>query len=112
VPVTAVVTDLMDRSRIAAALPATRFVADSSAVGNDAELIVIDLARAAPAIAELRATRPGARILAFGSHVDREAAAGAEADGAHLVLTRSKFFADPAGAVRDLAAQTIGQGTE
>jgi hypothetical protein len=42
---------------------------------------------------------PGARIVAFGPHVDDELLAQAERDGADLVLPRSRFFQDPAAAI-------------
>lgn len=110
----ALVTDLMDRSRIAAALPSTQFVSDAIAV-TDADVVVVDLARFGGVIGALRTALPAATLLAFGSHVDREAAANAVADGADTVLTRSQFFADPAAAVRgtnDPRGQTMGQGNE
>jgi hypothetical protein len=34
-------------------------------------------------------------VIAFGPHVDTEAAERATADGADLVLPRSRFFRDP-----------------
>ena len=86
--------DLMDRSKIAAAVPGARFVAAPAPAG----VVVLDLSRpgAAAAIAGLVAA--GSRVVAFGSHVDRELLAGAAADGAE-VYARSEFFADVAGIV-------------
>ncbi len=40
----------------------------------------------------MRAAAPGARIVAFGPHVDTEGLAQARRDGADAVLPRSRFF--------------------
>jgi hypothetical protein len=42
---------------------------------------------------------PGARIVAFGPHVDADVLEQAAADGADVVLPRSRFFQDPAAAL-------------
>lgn len=96
--VAALVDDLLDRSRIAAALPDAALCRDRDAVG-DADVIVVDLARHAGDVALLRAARPGARIVTYGAHVDDAALAAARSDGADVVLPRSRFFHDPAAAV-------------
>lgn len=97
----ALVSDLMDRSRISAALPDVDFVNDETAV-EDAALVVIDLARHAGAVAGVRRRCPTARIVAYGSHVDEPALEAARAAGADAVLPRSRFFRDPAAAARGL----------
>lgn len=106
--VVGLVGDLMDRSRLAGAVPGVAFVIDAAACSN-ADVVVVDLGRFGAAIATLRSVAPRARIVAFGSHVDRDAAARAEHDGADVVLPRSRFFRDPGGAI---ASYTGGQGTE
>jgi DNA-binding NarL/FixJ family response regulator len=97
--IVALVSDLMDRSRISAALPGVTFTGDPvSCVGAD--VVVIDLARHGSAVAAVRAAAPGAHIVVFGSHVDEDGLARAAADGADAVLPRSRFFRDPAAATQ------------
>jgi len=86
--VVALVYDLLDRSRIAAALPGVRFV--RSLDGVEADLVLVDLG-AAPALGELANVR-AARIVGFVAHVDTERAAEARAAGCTEVLPRSVFF--------------------
>ena len=50
-------------------------------------------------VAETPGSRHTARVVAYGSHVDDTALEQARADGADLVLARSRFFHDPAAAV-------------
>jgi hypothetical protein len=97
VTIVALVDDLMDRSRLSAALPATTFLRAPEAV--NASVVIIDLAAYAAAVPVVRAALPAARIIAFGSHVDASVLDGARAAGADLVLPRSRFFRDPAGVV-------------
>jgi DNA-binding NarL/FixJ family response regulator len=94
----ALVSDLMDRSRVGGALADVEFARDAAAC-TGADLVVIDLGRAADAVAAVRAVAPDARIVAFGAHVDTDVLAQATRDGADAVLPRSRFFADPAAAV-------------
>jgi hypothetical protein len=100
--VVALVPDLMDRSRVSAALPDARFTRDAGGC-VDAAVVLVDLARHAGDIAAVRAAAPGARIVAFGPHVDDAALAQARTDGADVVLPRSKFFGDVAGVVAGAA---------
>jgi hypothetical protein len=90
--VVAYVPDLMDRSRISAAVPDVAFVR------NAAELVDLD---AEADVVVLDAGRPGAldvvpslhaRVVAFGSHVDTELLDAARAAGVDEVLPRSAFF--------------------
>ena len=60
--------------------------------------MLVDLARHGGDIPSVRIAAPGARIVAFGPHVDEEALTAARADGADAVLPRSRFFADVAAA--------------
>ena len=96
--IVALVDDLMDRSRVSAALPATRFVRDASDLGP-ADVVIVDLARHAAAVRAIREQSPVVRIVGFGRHDDRVALDRAERDGANTVLARSRFFQDPAAAV-------------
>ena len=99
--IVALVPDLMDRSRVSAALPDTRFLRDvGDCAGDcaDATVVLVDLARHGSDVAALRAATPSARIVAFGPHVDDDALARARADGADAVLPRSRFFTDVAAA--------------
>ncbi len=96
--VAALVDDLLDRSRVSAALPDTTFVRDPAQL-PDVDVVVVDLARYLDALPAVRAARPDARIVAFGPHVDTEDLAAATAAGADLVLARSRFFHDPAAAL-------------
>lgn len=91
--VSALVTDLMDRSKLSAAIPGVQFQ-----LVDDAEIVIVDLARG-PAIAEIRTTHPNARIVAYGSHVDTDAMTAARAAGADDVMPRSQFFRNPAAAI-------------
>ena len=95
--IAAFVDDLMDQSRLRAALPATTFVRDTA--GLEASVVIVDLAAHGDAVPAVRAALPTARIVAFGPHVDGAALDEALAAGADLVVPRSRFFRDPAGAV-------------
>jgi DNA-binding NarL/FixJ family response regulator len=97
--IVAMTTDLMDRSRISAALGEVTFASDPAQCA-DADVVVIDLARHTSAVPMVRTAAPAARIVAFGPHVDTEVLERAAADGADIVLPRSRFFQDPAAALR------------
>ncbi|HTD50763.1 MAG TPA: hypothetical protein VK771_09195 [Acidimicrobiia bacterium] len=99
----ALVSDLMDRSRISATLPATEFVRDVAAC-TGADVVLVDLARFGADVAALRAALPSARLVCFGPHVDDVAANAARAAGADAVLARSRFFRDPLAAIDPSAA--------
>lgn len=97
--VAAYVPDLMDRSKVSAAVPGAVFVASPAALAGaagEADVVVVDLAR--PGVLDVLASLAGVRVVAFASHVDRERIAAARAAGAE-VHTRSAFFADVAAAV-------------
>jgi hypothetical protein len=96
--IVAMTTDLMDRSRLTTALGDVEFAGDPSAC-TGAAVVVIDLGRNAGAVAAVRTAAPDARIVAFGPHVDAEVLEQAARDGADIVLPRSRFFQDPAGAI-------------
>jgi len=98
VDVVALVDDLMDRSRLAQAAPAVRFVKTADEAAG-ADIVVVDLARHGDAIAALRAQSVTARIVGFGPHVDEDVADRARRDGANAVLPRSRFFRDPTAAL-------------
>jgi DNA-binding NarL/FixJ family response regulator len=96
--VVAYVTDLMDRSKVQSAIEGTTFAREPAAAAG-ADVVIVDLARFADAVAEIRAHAPEARIVAFGPHVEGELLQDARDAGADAVLPRSQFFRDPAGAV-------------
>lgn len=79
----------MDRSRLANAIPGVQF-----ALIPGADVVIVDLARFADRVPDIRASHPRARIVGFGPHVDDFSSVDA-----HLVLARSKFFRDPAAHV-------------
>ncbi len=96
--VVALVADLMDRSRLSAAVPDVEFVRDvSETTGSD--VVILDLARHADAVAAISRVAPGARIVAYGPHVDDVLLTRARSEGATVVLPRSRFFRDPAAAL-------------
>ena len=96
--VVALVTDLMDRSKLSAAVPGVTFARTVDGCA-DASVVVVDLARHGADIAAVRTIAPGARIVGFGPHVDGESAERARSEGADVVLPRSRFFRDPAAAI-------------
>jgi hypothetical protein len=96
--IVALSTDLMDRSRISAAVGEVEFARDASGCAG-ADVVVVDLARHGADVADVRRIAPDARIVAFGPHVDVELLDRARADGADTVLPRSAFFQNPAGAL-------------
>lgn len=88
--VVAFVPDLMDRSRISAAVPDALFVSSPTALaGVEADVVVVDLSR--PGVID---ALPGitARTVGFASHVDRETIDAARTAGCDDVLARSEFF--------------------
>jgi DNA-binding NarL/FixJ family response regulator len=97
--IVAMTADLMDRSRLSTALGDVEFIRDTAACSG-AAVVVIDLARNADAVVAVRAAAPDARIVAFGPHVDTDVLDRAARDGADVVLPRSRFFQDPAAAIR------------
>jgi hypothetical protein len=96
--VCALVSDLMDRSKISAAIPDAVFVREVAACA-EADVVIVDLARFGDQVAAVRAFLPSARLVCFGPHVDEASAAAASADGADTVMPRSKFFRDPSAAI-------------
>jgi len=91
-------TDLMDRSRLTAAVPATEVIAAVEQVDR-ADIVIVDLARHASSVAEIRRRVPDALVVAYGPHIDAELLAAARADGADRVMARSRFFSDPKSAI-------------
>jgi hypothetical protein len=98
VRVCALVVDLMERSKINAALGDVEFARSVDACLG-ADVVIIDLARFHD-VAALRAAAPAARLVGFGPHVDEHNAAAAAAAGVDVVLPRSRFFRDPGAAIR------------
>jgi NhaA family Na+:H+ antiporter len=98
VRVVALVDDLMDRSRLGSALPDVTY-ARTAAECAGADVVVVDLDRHGGDVTAVRDVVPGARVVGFFSHVDRDTAERAIGDGADVVLARSRFFHDPAQAI-------------
>ena len=96
--IVAFVPDLMDRSKVAAAAEGqVRFVAtpgDLVTAATDADLVIVDLGRPAVLAVLAEVVAGGARVVAFGSHVDRDTLAAARQAGCHEVVARSEFFTD------------------
>jgi DNA-binding NarL/FixJ family response regulator len=96
--VVALVRDLMDRSRILAAVPDVEMIDDAASAAG-ADVVIIDLAHAPDALPAVRAAAPDGFIVAYGAHVDDDTLEQARADGADRVLPRSRFFRDPGAAL-------------
>jgi hypothetical protein len=96
--VCALVSDLMDRSKISAAITDVTFARSAGACPG-AEVVIVDLARFGDQVPALRTALPSARLVCFGPHVDEASAAAASRAGADVVLPRSKFFHDPQAAI-------------
>lgn len=96
--IVALAVDLLDRSRFPGGVAFVRRAAD---LDPAAEVVVVDLARpdAVDGVRALRAAGSTARIVGYGSHVERDLLAEARAAGCDRVLARSAFFADVAAAL-------------
>lgn len=91
--VVAFVPDLMDRSRVAAAVPGVRFVADPGALGAEAaDLALVDLGRPGALEAAAGLAAAGVRVVGFAAHVDADLLARAGEAGCAEALPRSVFF--------------------
>lgn len=93
--VVAISTDLMDRSKLTGAIVGVRVMRPGGDLGAP-DVVIVDLALAGALDAALAT---GARVLAYGSHVDDSVLAAAVAAGADA-MPRSVFF-------RRLAAGTL-----
>ena len=91
-------TDLMDRSKFPAG---TRFVRRADDLPADAAVVAVDLSRpdAVGGVRRLRTEGSSARIVGYGSHVDRDLLGEARTAGCDRVLARSAFFTDVAAAL-------------
>jgi hypothetical protein len=92
VRIVACTPDLLDRSKVSAALPGVEHVGAAALlpqVAAGAELVVVDLRAAGVlgAVAELDA----GRVVGFGPHVDADLLAAADAAGLEA-MPRSRFF--------------------
>ena len=92
--VAAYTPDLLDRSKIAAAVPDCRFVnAPDALVGlGGVDTVIVDLSKRGvldvlPALAQ-----SGVRVVAYGRHTSRDLLAAAEAAGVTEIHVRSTFF--------------------
>ena len=96
--VVALVGDLLDRSKIAAAIPDVVF-GSTPDESTGADTVIIDVKAHPDAVSAVRELAPAARVVAYGRHDNPEALEAARADGADVALPRSRFFQDPAAAV-------------
>lgn len=92
--VAAYTPDLMDRSKISAAVPDVRFVATPEALVGLAgiEVVFVDIDKRGVLDALAAIVAGGARVVAYGRHTETAALAAAEAAGCAAVLPRSQFF--------------------
>lgn len=96
VRVVAYVPDLMDRSRIRAAVPGVVFATDPAGLATtDADVVVVDLSR--PGVLDAVAGL-GVPVVGFAGHAEHDLLARARAAGCR-VLVRSVFFRDVAAAI-------------
>ena len=103
--VVAFTPDLMDRSRVAAALPGVRFVAGlTELAGVEADagnvVVLLDLGRVGATDAGRSLVEAGVRVVGFGSHVDVARLDEARAAGLE-VHPRSRAFRDLAAVLAD-----------
>lgn len=85
----ALVPDLMDRSKVAAAAPVT-FVRSAAELGP-ADLVVVDLSRAGALDAAAELARGGTPVIGFTNHTARDDLATAREAGIDA-MARSDFF--------------------
>ena len=91
--VLAYVPELMDRSKVGAAGDVT-FVARPSelaALAGPGDVVVVDLGRSGVLAALPEVVATGARVIGFGSHVERTTLEQAAATGCEA-MPRSQFF--------------------
>jgi DNA-binding NarL/FixJ family response regulator len=89
-----ITNNLMTRSWLGPPLTAAGVDLSAPAKAEAPDLIAVDLTNdgAVDAVARLRAAHPGARILAFGPHVDAEAFRAARGAGADEAVARGKVL--------------------
>ncbi len=106
--VVALTRDLMFAARIRGAAPeaVTVHAVDCllEEIGPETRLVLIDLdvSDAAGAVASVRASGTGARIVAFAPHVETEAMASAGAAGADRVMVRGRFVRELPDLVKEV----------
>jgi hypothetical protein len=98
VRIVAIAPDMMDRSRLSAAVARIEFATAADACAG-ADIVLVDIGRRAADVAKVRAVTATARIVAFGPHVDDAGFEAARRDGADVVVPRSRFFRDIPGAL-------------
>jgi DNA-binding NarL/FixJ family response regulator len=84
--------------------------ADAAAkMADGCRLVIVDLTLAGldlrAVVSAARERAKGARIVAFGPHVDEQALAAAEKAGAHVVMSRGQFHREYAGLLAGLVAK-------
>lgn len=88
--IVAVCTDLMDRSKITAAIDGVRVVRPEADLGMP-DVVLVDLRLSAASEVVARAVELGARVVGYGSHVDDTVLTEARDAGAEA-HARSVFF--------------------
>ena len=106
--IAALTTDLMDRTRLAQALPGMVAAGDVDGC-KGADVVLVDLARHAGRVGEIRRLAPEALVIGYGPHVDDALLAGALADGADAAIPRSRLFRDPESAIAAARAGIAGE---
>jgi hypothetical protein len=91
----------MDRSRLNGLPGTVRFVRALGGV-DEADIVIIDLARHHAVVRTARAKFPNATIVGFGPHEGLDAFATARTAGATRAMARSVFFRDPIAALREV----------
>jgi hypothetical protein len=98
VRVVALVGDLLDRSKIAAAIPDVAFASTPEECAG-AGAVIIDVKAHPGVVAAVRKLVPAARVVVYGRHDNPDALDSATSAGADAALPRSRFFHDPAAAI-------------
>ncbi|HVF33150.1 MAG TPA: hypothetical protein VM933_08945 [Acidimicrobiales bacterium] len=92
--VAAYTPDLMDRSKIAAAVADCRFVTRPEALVGLAgiDVVLVDLSKRGVLEVLPAIVAGAARVVGYGAHVDHDLLAAATEAGVDEVLPRSRFF--------------------
>ena len=94
--VAAYAPDLLDRSKIAGAVPGCRFVSSPDALVGLAgvDTVIVDLSKRGVLDVLPALVQSGARVVAYGRHTSKDLLAAAKDAGVTDVLVRRQFFAN------------------